>query len=54
MSHGQILGEPEQGDTTPPIDGTTEDLDVDVMEDTDRKKRGTSELIDKINGNLRT
>ncbi|KAK2165104.1 hypothetical protein NP493_1383g00012 [Ridgeia piscesae] len=49
ISQGKILGEPDQGDTTPPIDGTTEDLNVDVMEDTDRKKRGTSELIDQIN-----
>ncbi|KAK2165039.1 hypothetical protein NP493_1368g00012 [Ridgeia piscesae] len=49
VSQGKILGEPDQSDTTPPIDGTTEYLNVDVMEDTDRKKRGTSELIDKIN-----
>ena len=53
MSQGKLLGEPDQGDTTPPIDGTTEDLDVDVMDDTDRTKRGTSDLIDKINGNLK-
>ena len=39
-----------QEDTTPVIGGTTEDLDVDAIEDSDRKKRGTSELVDKING----
>ena len=47
-----LLGNPEQGDTTPPIDGTTEDLNVDVIEESDRKKRGISEYKDKINGNL--
>lgn len=52
VSQGMLLGLSERGDRTPPIDGTTVDLDVDIMEETDRKKRGTSELVNKINGNL--
>ena len=51
ISQGTILGLADQGDKTPPIDGTTEDLHVDAMEESDRKRRGTNELIDKINGN---
>ena len=42
----------KQDDTTPAINGPTDDVDVSAMDDSDRKKRGVSDLIDKVNGKM--
>ncbi|KAI0212799.1 hypothetical protein LSAT2_002241 [Lamellibrachia satsuma] len=52
ISQGTVLGMTKQDDTTPAVNGPTDDVDVSAMDDSDRKKRGVSDLIDKVNGKM--
>ena len=53
VSQGTVLGLLMRDNTTPALNGMIEDLDVGAIEESDRKKRGTSELVDKLNGKTR-
>ena len=46
------MGDSEESDTTPEVSWPTEDLNVDAIEESDRKKRGLSDLLDTVNGGL--
>ncbi|KAI0239587.1 hypothetical protein LSAT2_009687 [Lamellibrachia satsuma] len=48
-SQGNFMGSSKESDTTPAVSRPTEDLNIDAIEESDRKKRGLSDFLDTVN-----
>ncbi|KAI0234744.1 hypothetical protein LSAT2_014923 [Lamellibrachia satsuma] len=48
-NQGHFMKGLEESDTTPEVSGQNEDLNIDAIEESDRKKRGLSDLLDTVN-----
>jgi len=50
VSQGTFLRNSKKVDTTPAIDGTSGNLEVEAIEDNDRDEHGVDGFITRING----
>ena len=54
MNQGSIVDYVSNQNTTPAVDGSTEDLNISAIEETDRKKRDLGDMMAPVNGELRS